>query len=93
MPTNRRGLAFPALSPDHRRDALFGVPTQLAVVRHTCRAPQGVAPPHGVGWGKGELFVPHMTLRRPLWRNIDGHYGYTSHPFTSPLPAVTTLSD
>ena len=33
---------------------------------HLARPAGGRAPPGGVGGGRGELFVPHMTLRRPL---------------------------
>ena len=66
----------------------FNVAVYLSGQAHLARPAGGRAPLGGVGGGKGELFVPHMTLRRPLRHNIDGYYGYTSHPFTSPLPAV-----
>ena len=34
------------------------------------------------------MFVPHMTLRRPLPRKLDGYCRYTSNQVTGPLPAV-----
>ena len=44
----------------------FNVAVYLSGQAHLARPAGGRAPPGGVGGGKGELFVPHMTLRRPL---------------------------
>ena len=85
-PVNRRRRTFSALMLTLLAwSRLSTWPYTSSGQAHLAR-PAGGAPRGG--WGEDELFVPHMTLRRPLPRKLDGYCRYTSNQVTGPLPAV-----